>query len=223
MEAGAIFESDVQDERAALVSKGLTVESGTPEEDVWRGNFYTFLSRILWAPMSADTLVFARGFEGQQDDTEIGRALSQFGALAARTPQTVAEEEFSDLFYGVGDGGELLPYTSHYLTGFLYEHPLADLRGDLAELGITPSEELKLPEDHICVLCEIMHGLITGAFGEPANLATQWKFFQTHMAPWAGQVFQELEGAKSAVLYMPVGTVGRLFMAVEAGAFEMAA
>lgn len=223
MEAGSIFESDVQDERATLSSKGPTVESGIPEEDIWRAKFYALLSRILWAPMSADTLEFARALEGQQDDTEIGHALSQFGALAARTPESVAEEEFSDLFYGIGDGGDLLPYTSHYLTGFLYERPLANLRGDLAELGIMPSEELKLPEDHICVLCEIMHGLITGVFGEPADLATQRKFFQTHVAPWAGQFFEELEGAKSAVLYMPVGTVGRLFMAVEAEAFEMAA
>ena len=104
MEVGVIQGSDVQDERAIPSSKGPTVESGIPEEDIWRAKFYALLSRILWAPMSADTLKFARAFEGQQDSTEIGRALSQFGALAARTSESAAEEEFSDLFYGIGDG-----------------------------------------------------------------------------------------------------------------------
>ena len=32
-----------------------------------------------------------------------------------------------------------------------------------------------------------------------------------------------LEAARNAAFYMPVGTIGRLFMAVESQAFEMAA
>ena len=39
----------------------------------------------------------------------------------------------------------------------------------------------------------------------------------------AGQFFTNLEGAELATLYMPVGTIGRLFMAIEAQAFELAA
>ena len=93
----------------------------------------------------------------------------------------------------------------------------------MAALGIQTSGISKEPEDHIACLCEIMHGLITGAFNEPASLETQKKFFMTHMAPWAGQFFTDLEGAESATLYMPVGTIGRLFMAIEAQAFELAA
>ena len=38
--------------------------------------------------------------------------------------------EFFDLFIGVGRG-ELLPYGSYYLTGFLHERPLARLRENL--------------------------------------------------------------------------------------------
>ena len=117
----------------------------------------------------------------------------------------------------------MLPYASYYLTGFLLEKPLANLRGDMAALGIQTSGISKEPEDHIAYLCEIMHGLITGAFNEPASLETQKIFFMTHMAPWAGQFFTDLEGAELATLYMPVGTIGRLFMAIEAQAFELAA
>ena len=55
------------------------------------------------------------------------------------------------------------------------------------------------------------------------NLGRQRAFFTKHLAPWAGLMFKDLEAASSAVLYMPVGALGRLFLAVEAEAFEMAA
>src|SRR3546814_15777160 len=72
-------------------------------------------------------------------------------------------------------------------------------------------------------LCEMMAGLITGSFGAPADLAGQRHFFDTHIGCWAPRFFEDLQAAQSAVLYMPVGTIGRLFLAVEAEAFDMAA
>ena len=68
-----------------------------------------------------------------------------------------------------------------------------------------------------------MHGLITGTFAGGADLATQHKFFKAHLAPWVGLFFEELESAKTAKLYMPVGTIGKLFLAIEEEAFEIAA
>ena len=68
------------------------------------------------------------------------------------------EREFFDLFIGLGRG-ELLPYGSYYLTGFLHERPLARLRDDLAALGIERAEGNVEPEDHAAILCEIMAGL----------------------------------------------------------------
>ena len=200
-----------------------TGEHAIPEEDRQRGNLYGLLARVLAEPMGDETLEVVRALEGQSDKNELGAAFATLGTVAVRTPRGVAEEEFSALFYGDGSGGEILPYASYYLTGFLLEKPLAKLRGDMAVLGIKNSGISKEPEDHIAYLCEIMHGLITGAFNEPASLETQQKFFETHMAPWVGRFFSELEGAESASLYMPVGTIGRLFMAIEAKAFEMAA
>ena len=200
-----------------------TGELAIPEEDGQRANLYGLLARVLAEPMGDETLEVVRALEGQSDENELGAAFATLGTVAVRTPRGVAEEEFSALFYGDGSGGEILPYASYYLTGFLLEKPLAKLRGDMAVLGIKNSGISKEPEDHIAYLCEIMHGLITGAFNEPASLETQQKFFETHMAPWVGRFFSELEGAESASLYMPVGTIGRLFMAIEAKAFEMAA
>ena len=200
-----------------------TGELAIPEEDRQRANLYGLLARVLAEPMGDETLEVVRALEGQSDENELGAAFATLGTVAVRTPRGSAEDEYSALFYGDGSGGEILPYASYYLTGFLLEKPLAKLRGDMAVLGIKNSGISKEPEDHIAYLCEIMHGLITGAFNEPASLENQQKFFETHMAPWVGRFFSELEGAETASLYMPVGTIGRLFMAIEAKAFEMAA
>ena len=193
------------------------------EEDLERAHLYALLARVLAEPMGDETLEVVRAIEGKSDGNELGGAFAALGTVAVRTSRGSAEDEYSALFYGDGARGELLPYASYYLTGFLLEKPLANLRGDMAALGIQTSGISKEPEDHIACLCEIMHGLITGAFNEPASLETQKIFFMTHMAPWAGQFFTDLEGAESATLYMPVGTIGRLFMAIEAQAFELAA
>ena len=75
------------------------------------------------------------------------------------------------------------------------------------------------PEDHIAFVCEVMHGMITGAFGEPVSLERQRAFFEKHLAPWAGHFFADMEKAKSAALYMPVGTIGKLFMEIERESF----
>jgi TorA maturation chaperone TorD len=47
----------------------------------------------------------------------------------------------SDLFIGVGRG-ELVPYGSYYLTGFLHEKPLARLRNDMSRLGIERRDDV---------------------------------------------------------------------------------
>ena len=79
------------------------------------------------------------------------------------------------------------------------------------------------PDDHIASLCEIMGGLITGAYGEPADLDKQKAFFDVHIGSWAALFFRDLEATPSAKFYQPVGTVGRLFLEVEGQAFKMAA
>ncbi|NQV83392.1 MAG: molecular chaperone TorD family protein [Rhodospirillales bacterium] len=200
-------------------------ERGVSDVDMQRAHLYGLLARLLGAPMSDKTLDSVRALESDyaDADSDLGKALVSLGAMAGRTVRAVAEEEYTKLFYGMGAGGEVQPYASFYLTGFVYEKPLANLRRDMAALGIAVSGTSDEPEDHAAYLSEIMHGLITGAFGEVADLADQKKFHETHMAPWVGQFFADLEGAESAALYMPVGTIGRLFLAIEADAFDMAA
>jgi TorA maturation chaperone TorD len=190
------------------------------EEESLRAQCYRLLAGLLMAPREPEALERLSGLKG--DESALGQALTALGRAAGATGASAADDEYHDLFIGVGRG-ELVPYGSYYLTGFLYEKPLARLRQDMARLGIGRADEVKEPEDHIASLCETMAGLITGAFGAPADLEVQRKFFDAHIGPWAGKFFSDLEAAKTASFYMPVGAVGRLFMEIESTAFEMAA
>lgn len=187
-------------------------------EDELRASQYRLLARFLAKPPDADLLRLVAGFSG--DDTELGKALALLARLARSTSVEKASDEYHELFIGMGRG-ELLPYGSYYLTGFLNEKPLAELRRDMGQLGIARAEDVSEPEDHIAALADMMAGLITGDFGEPVALPEQKLFFDQHMASWAGQFFIDLESAKAATLYTPIGTLGRVFMEIEATAFAM--
>jgi TorA maturation chaperone TorD len=188
------------------------------EEDVLRANVYRLLAHALRAgPTGEDLAVFA-GMTG--DDTAIGKAVGALARVAAATTSQDAAREYHDLFIGVGRG-ELVPYGSYYITGFLHEKPLARLRIDMAKLGIARRDNVSEPEDHIAALCEMMAGLIMGDFDGAADLGEQKAFFEAHVAPWAKTFFTDLEGARSSVFYACIGQLGTAFMNVEEQAFEM--
>jgi TorA maturation chaperone TorD len=202
---------------ASMLAAEASTDEILPEERL-RAHQYQLFARFLAAPAEAGLLQLASGFAG--DDTEYGRALAVLADRAGRTTPEAASREYHKLFIGIGSG-ELIPYASYYLTGFLHEKPLAKLRSDMARLGIARAATVKEPEDHIGALCEMMAGLITGAFGAPFELAAQRTFFDRHLAPWAPLFFEDLEKARSAWLYAPVGTLGRVFMGIETTAFMM--
>ncbi len=198
-------------------------DQGPPvaEEDALRAQVYNLLARLLAAPPDREVLEIVRRLDG--DESDFGRAIAALAASAAATGPEAVEDEYNTLFIGV-TRGELMPYASYYLTGFTYEKPLAELRGDMARLGIARAEDVHEPEDHIAALCEMMAGLILGSFAKGrVSLADQRAFFDAHIGCWAPKFFEDLEAAKSAAFYMPVGRIGRLFMEIEQQAFEMAA
>jgi TorA maturation chaperone TorD len=200
-----------------MLAQGVTTLPDLDEEAL-RAAQYRLLSRFLAAPPDRALLDLAAGLKG--DDTPLGQGVAALAARAGRTTPAAAADEYGDLFIGIGRG-ELVPFASYYLTGFLNEKPLARLRGEMARLGIARADDVKEPEDHIAALCEMMAGLIEGSFGDPAPLSTQRRFFDSHVAAWAPQFFADLENARAAVLYAPVGAIGQAFMAIEATAFAM--
>jgi TorA maturation chaperone TorD len=173
------------------------------------------LSALLVHAPDAALLKRLAGLRGDTSPLGIAHiALAQ--AASAITTQQV-EREFFNLFIGVGRG-ELLPYGSYYLTGFLHERPLARLREDLGPLGIERTAGNAEPEDHAATLCEIMAGVASRRFGQAGS---DQEIFERHMAPWMGRFFSDLEQAESANFYKPVGTIGRLLIDIESEAFAL--
>ena len=193
-------------------------EHNLHEEDLLRARFYGLLANLLSGPPRTEILSGLERLEG--DHTDMGRALGDLGKVAAAATAEDVEREFNELFVGLSEG-QLTPYASYYLTGFLYEKPLADLRADMETLGLRVAEDVSEPEDHIASLFEIMHWLITGSLDSPADLKTQQVFFERHIGSWATRFFEDLETADQAVFYRPIGSIGRTFVAIEREAFGM--
>lgn len=188
-----------------------------PEDQV-RASLYALLGNLLLQVPDQTTLDQLAALEGEAGD--VGSAINALSQIAKSMTPASVEREYNILFIGVGRG-EVLPYASYYLTGFLHEKPLADLRGKMRELGIQRKQGVSEPEDHAGALCEMMAGMISGAFGQPMPLQTQKEFFNAHIAPWAAHCFSDLEKAESAVLYAPVGSLGRLLMGIEQESFRI--
>ncbi len=195
-------------------------QTAIAEEDLLRADLYDFLSALLSGPADQDLLRRTAALAG--DDSDLGQAVSTLARVAKATNGRAVESEFNALFIGLGRG-ELMPFASYYLTGFLNEKPLATLRADMAGLRITRAPNVYEPEDNIASLLEMMAGMIRGRFGEPTPVGKQKDFFFRHIAPWAEHFFSDLEAAQNSVFYAPVGTVGKAFVAIETQAFRMGA
>lgn len=201
------------------MTQANALDSGTLSGvDHLRVNVYRLLARALSRPADEAFLQLLAGLSG--DETEMGSAFGALGAAASEATVKSAAEEYQDLFIGLGRG-ELLPYASYYLTGFLNEKPLARLRNDMVPLGIERDPAIKEPEDHAGALMDMMAGIIDGSFGSARPLATQKEFFDRHVHSWMPHFFRDLENAKAANLYRPIGRVGAVFMEIEKAAFEM--
>ena len=186
------------------------------EIDQLRAAEYGLLSLLLGKVPDADTLSRVAALKG--DASDLGMAHVELAAVAAAADDRSVSKEFFDLFIGLGRG-DLLPYASYYMTGFLHERPLARVREDLDGLGIERAGISREPEDHIAILLEVMAGLAQGEF--EADFAEQARFFDRHLKPWASRMFADLEMSASAKFYRAVGRVGRVFMELETEAFTL--
>jgi TorA maturation chaperone TorD len=200
-----------------LNSINVTKESFIKEEEQLRADMYSFLASLLRAEPSADLVKQLTLLES--DDTPIGKAIKILKKLASSLDLPSIRDEYVGIFIGVGRG-EILPFASYYLTGFLKDKPLAKLRGDMQEIGIAVSSGID-PEDHIATLFDIMAGLILGKFNRKFSIREQRDFFNKHLAPWVDLLMRDIEASKIAVFYAPVGTIGREFIEIERASFKM--
>ncbi len=186
------------------------------EVDLLRAHEYGLLAVLLGRAPTGEVLASLAALRG--DATPLGLAHIALAEAAASADPDAVSREYFDLFIGVGQG-EILPYASYYLTGFLHERPLARVREDLNRLGVEREEGLCEPEDHVAILCDVMAGLAAGRFeAEPGE---DRRFFERHLKPWAPRFFADLETAKLGRLYRHVGVIGRLFIEIEGEAFTL--
>lgn len=191
------------------------------QTDIARAREYALLAVLLWRAPGAEMLAELSHLKG--DASPLGLAHLDLSLAAAEADPDKLQREFFELFIGVGRG-ELVPYASFYLTGFLHEKPLARVRSDFIRLGLERESRVSEPEDHIAVLCEVMSGLIRGDFGtagEGPDTISDKEFFDRHLRRWAPRFFADLEIASEARFYRKVGALGRIFMEIEAEAFSL--
>jgi TorA maturation chaperone TorD len=188
------------------------------EIDAARSREYALLATLL--SRAPDEVLLARIAELPGDASPLGSAHAALAEAARRAEAGDVEREYFALFTGVGRG-ELLPYGSYYLSGFLHDRPLARLREDLTQLGLQRAPSHAEPEDHAAILCEVMAGLIGGRFDSMPG--SDGVLFEKHLAPWIGRFFADLEQAKSADFYRAVGALGGVFIDIETEAFALPA
>jgi len=198
---------------------GNTKMAGDIDEvDAARAQEYALIAALL--RRAPDARLLADLSELRGDATPLGVAHAALAEAASATSAERIEREYFDLFIGLGRG-ELLPYGSYYLTGFLHDRPLARLREDLERIGVARAEGVVEPEDHAGILCEIMSGLASRRLPAPPD--SDRMIFDKHMAPWIGRFFADLERAEAADFYRRLGRLGRIFMDIEAEAFGLPA
>ncbi len=184
----------------------------------YRAGAYAMLGALMRREPDRALLDRVGGLSAVDPQGELAAAMSALGMAARSMSEEAAKHEYFALFIGIGRG-ELVPYGSWYLTGFLMERPLGELRSDLARLGFERESSNRDPEDHVGALCEVMAMLAE----EDDVLDRQREFFSRHMAPWLERFFQDLSAAKSASFYRAVARFGAAFTEFEKEYLQMQA
>ncbi|WP_423839541.1 molecular chaperone [Vibrio mytili] len=178
------------------------------QEQTLRTEIYLILSALFRSAPSAEVIEFLKSLEVESSQSAMQQAWLSLQQAANSTSSEDLEDEYQDLFIGIGRG-EVVPFASWHLTGSMMEKPLAEIRHDLKLLGIEREENVKEPEDHISALCEVM-AMLTNEDEE-----LQQVVFNKHIAPWFNRFTRQLENAESANFYKPVSQLCQAFLTLE--------
>lgn len=207
------------------------------DRELWafRRDYYALFVSLLWRE-PADELIGALG-PGLPERVAAAEALhgllgagwTQIAAFLAGTPPASAGEsvsaEYTRLFIDPY-GREVNPYESYYLTGNLFDRPLAIVRSTLEEIGIARQEGYTEPEDFLAFELDVMRRLVErqGESADP-DAETQWvgrqaTFLRRHLLVWAPAAARDLAEAKHAVFYRGVARLLQGFLELERELFE---
>jgi len=186
-------------------------------EDQARADIYAVLARLYADAPDRSLLDALAASERMAVDADNplavawNRLVDASGAMDAEA----AAQEYTDLFVGVGRC-EVNLHASHWITGFMIEKPLVDLRSDLVALKITRKEAATLLEDHISALCETMRLLVAGDGDRPpARVEQQRNFLHKRLLSWAFLCCVAIEKSSLANYYRRVAELTARFLALE--------
>lgn len=200
-----------------------TVEEQQTSEDYLRSRTYALLAALFARTPTPNLLTPLATLEVDESAGPLAEGWRDMASAATKASADLAgleslDVEYHDLFIGIGRG-ELMPYGSWYQTGFLMGRPLVKLREDLKALGLERDADVHEPEDHISALFDSM-AILSGSDG--VSMAGQRVFFNDHLASWVERFMQDLQKAKSANFYRPVGAFAARFIVAEKQYMEMA-
>ncbi|HDM8171268.1 TPA: molecular chaperone TorD family protein [Vibrio harveyi] len=184
------------------------------QEQTLRTEIYLVLSALFRSAPSEEMIEFLTSLEVEPSESAMQKAWIALQQAAKDSNREALEDEYQDLFIGIGRG-EVMLFGSWHMTGAMMEKPLAEIRHDLELLGFERDENVKEPEDHIAALCEVMSMLT----GEEEDL--QQAVFNKHIAPWFSSFTQQLENAESANFYKPAAQLCEAFLTLEQVRFSV--
>lgn len=194
------------------------------DEEVARAEMYGLLATLFYQPPSAELLaqLQAAVTDAPQQGAFLEEPWRELVTAARAMTAGQIEQEYNALFGGVGKP-EVYLFGSHYLSGFLNEKPLVQLRQELAALGLARDEHMPETEDHVAYLMEVMRYLIAGDDVAVCNLTHQSGFFSRHIQPWLSRMCQAIEGHPRAAFYARLATLTEAFASVESQGFDLLA
>ena len=198
------------------------ISSHALDEELARAEMYGLLAQLFYQAPSPDLLAQLQVAvtESPTAGGFLEESWRELVAAARASDAAQINAEFSSLFGGVGKP-EVYLFGSHYLSGFLNEKPLVQLRDDLAALGLARNEQMPETEDHVAYLFEVMRFLIAGDDVSVCNLTRQNEFFMTHLKPWVGLMCQALQAHPRARFYASLAGLTEAYMGVESQGFDL--
>ena len=184
-------------------------------EDQARADVYALLGRLFSGAPDAGLL---RALAGAQRLTAVQTsawpaAFNRLADASAVMEADAAEQEYTDLFIGVGHS-EVDLHASYWLGSG--ERPLPLLRAELAALGLGRRPEASLLEDHLGPLLETMRLLVAGGPGvAPVSVAKQREFFGRWLSTWTDACCDAIEMSSIANYYRRVAECTKTFLALE--------
>jgi TorA maturation chaperone TorD len=196
--------------------------SSALDEEVARAEMYGLLATLFYQPPEIDLLaqLQAAVTEAPEQGAFLEEPWRELVAQARRMTAAQIAQEYNALFGGVGKP-EVYLFGSHYLSGFLNEKPLVQLRDDLTALGLARSDQMPETEDHVAYLLEVMRFLIAGDDMAVCNLTRQAEFFSRHLQPWVSRMCQSVQAHPKAGFYGRLAHLTEAFVGVESQGFDL--